>query len=57
MAMSGSGHKAVEQGMRTIGAALKLRMVLHAHIEGAVGQFHRLYQPAVGGKTAEYQPA
>ena len=41
--------------MGFIGAALELRMVLNTHMEGPVGQFHRLHQSAVWGKTAQCQ--
>ena len=48
-------HKSLEQWMRLIGTALEFRVVLHAHMERTIGQFHRLNEPAVGRNAAESQ--
>lgn len=42
------GNEAAEDGLGLVGPALELRVVLHAHEEGVVGQLHGLHQPPVG---------
>ena len=39
--------------MGLVGPGFELRMVLDAHIEGPVGELHRLHQPPVGRKAGE----
>ena len=41
--------------MGAVGPALELGVILHAHIEGSVAQFHGLYQLTIRGKAAHGQ--
>ena len=54
--VQGCLHKAHEQGMGPVGAALELRVELNAHKPGVPGFLHDLHQVAVRRQPRQPQP-
>ena len=50
------GNKGLEQRVRLVGAAFKLRMKLHAHKPRVPRQLHHLHQPPVRREAGKAQP-
>ena len=48
-------NESLKKRMRAVGTALELGVILHAHIEGSVAQFHGLHQLTIRGKAAHGQ--